>query len=311
MYGDGITWDEMNDKIETLEYFDPAVSLTREIGKAYNNGKMIDPDRPSEPVSSEKADPAYLLERTYSPSDLEMFFECPAKFKFHYVYGLDEPYNSNDFEVISPIDKGNLAHRLMEILADDPDISSEDFRMISGKLFDAFISQNAVVLTDSTDDARTDFIEMMEKAYNSDPHNKVIRSEETIECRHESGIRTEGRTDRLEQTNDGSYLLVDYKSGSKLKHEKDDIESCLQVVLYAYILEKNGYKVKECQYRYISLDDVITCRYDDEMRSLLAEKMNDFKDHLLNLRFEATGSEDVCKYCGFRSICKSDIGGDE
>ena len=115
----------------------------------------------------------------------------------------------------------------------------------------------------------------------------------------------------MEQTNDGSYLLVDYKSGSKLKHEKDDIESCLQVVLYAYILEKNGYKVKECQYRYISLDDVITCRYDDEMRSLLAEKMNDFKDHLLNLRFEATGSEDVCKYCGFRSICKSDIGGDE
>ena len=30
-----------------LEYFNPAVSLAREIGKAYNNGKVIDPDRPS------------------------------------------------------------------------------------------------------------------------------------------------------------------------------------------------------------------------------------------------------------------------
>lgn len=311
MYGDGITWDEMNHKIETVEYFEPEVSLTREIGKAYNNGKMIDPDRPSAPVSSEKADPAYLLERTYSPSALEMFFKCPAKFMFRYVYGMDEPDETKNFDVISPIDKGILAHEMMEILADSPDISSEDFMQISGQLFDSFIGQNAVILADSVDDVRTDFIEMMENAYASDPHNKVIFSEEKIECVHESGIKIGGRPDRVEQTADGKYILVDYKTGQNLKHEKDDIESCLQVVLYAYILEKNGYKVKECQYRYINLDDLITCRYDDEMRSLLDAKMNDFKEHLSELRFEPAGSEDDCKYCGFKGICRSDIGGDE
>ena len=311
MYGDGMPWDDMNCRIEPLEYFDPAVSLTREIGRAYNNGKEIKPDSTSAPVSSEKADPAYLLERTYSPSVLEMFFKCPAKFMFHYVYGMDEPDETKNFDVISPIDKGILAHEMMEILADSPDISSEDFMQISGQLFDSFIGQNAVILTDSVDDARTDFIEMMENAYASDPHNKVIFSEEKIECVHESGIKIGGRPDRVEQTADGKYILVDYKTGQNLKHEKDDIESCLQVVLYAYILEKNGYKVKECQYRYINLDDLITCRYDDEMRSLLDAKMNDFKEHLPELRFEPAGSEDDCKYCGFKGICRSDIGGDE
>lgn len=39
-----------------------------------------------------------------------------------------------------------------------------------------------------------------------------------------------------------------------LSHEEDDIDTCLQILIYAYLLELQGHKVSEGEYRYLRLN---------------------------------------------------------
>jgi CRISPR-associated protein Cas4 len=136
----------------------------------------------------------------------------------------------------------------------------------------------------------------------------VVLEEKDICCTHESGVGIHGFPDRVEQLEDGTYLVVDFKSGRKIVHEQDDIDSCLQVVLYAYLMEKKGYKVSGGEYRYIRLGESVTCRYDEDMKKQLSERLELFKISLQNGSFPMTEAQedgdDPCRYCKYKDICE-------
>ena len=302
--GANATSQELDEHTVKVDYFVPAISVTRLVGAAYNNEQHIERPEPINVPALQQV--GYSLEKAYSPSALDTFFNCPRRFLLSYILGIPEPEDYNPFETLSATDRGILAHSLMEVLSNST-LNSEEFLALCGNSFDRFVAGHPPLLRENTDAIREQFLEMMETAYSMDPHREVVLEEEDIYAEHETGVKLHGYPDRVEKQDDGTYHIVDFKSGRRVVHQQDDIGTCLQILIYAYLFEKKGYKVSGGEYRYISLGETVTCRYDEEMRNQLSERMQAFKEHMLSGDFPlAEVSEDgvdPCQYCGYSSAC--------
>ena len=307
-YGTGATSKELEEHIEKVDYFAPAISVTRKVGEAYNEGKTVLPKPPADIPDTPEL--TWNLDKEYSPSALETFFNCPRAFMLQNILGIEQPDEDKPFEVIAANETGTMAHSLMEELANS-NMTLDEFLKLSGEYFDRFIMQHPPLVTQEAEPEREAFLDMMETAYNQDPHREVAMTEEKIHGALDCGVKISGILDRLEKNDDGSYLVVDFKSGRSIIHVQDDIDTCMQIVMYAYILEQMGYKISGGEYRYIRQNEIVTCRYDDDMKKALDEKLAIFKEYMEESYFpvseyalNGTGdTSDPCKYCKYGLIC--------
>lgn len=306
--GKKATSKELEEHIEKVEYFAPAISVTRNVGQAYNDGKVVT-DHISRGVK-ETVSISGDLEREYSPSALDSFFACPRRFMLAKVLGIPEPDDERPFDVMAANESGNLAHLLMEKLGNSA-MTLEEFLKLSEEYFDRFIIEHPPLVPQNAEAEKDQFLDMMETAYNMDPHREVVLKEENIHCTHENGVKIHGYPDRIEKLDDGSYLVVDFKSGRSISHVEDDIDTCLQIVIYAYLMEQKGYKISGGEFRYVRLGETVPCKYDDEMKQKLKEKLDIFKKYMESGDFpisdlagtEEAGEKDPCEYCAFSLIC--------
>ena len=307
--GKNPTSDELKkDIVKKVEYFEPAVSATRKVGEAYNDiRKEVIPNQPERDGEDETVD-YDISDKEFSPSALGMFFGCPRRFFFSYILGLNAPDESKPFEVIAANDSGTLAHAIVEQTA-NKDVSAEEFLKLSGETFDRYIAMHPPLITQNVDTERSKFLEMMETAYRMvDRTADVTLKEEPVHITHEeSKVNLYGFPDRVEKQGDGTYHIIDFKSSNKLGHKEDDIETCLQIVIYAYLMEKaKNIEIADGKFMYIKLDETVPCRYDDDMKTALTEKLNAFKEDIKEGKFnispeaEANGT---CNYCKFGMIC--------
>ena len=155
---------------------------------------------------------------------------------------------------------------------------------------------------------------MMVTAYEMDPNREVLLKEEDVQCTHESGVELHGYPDRVERLEDGSCLIVDFKSKRRIDHVQDDIDTCLQVVIYSYLMEQKGLKVSGAEYRYIRLGETVSCRYDEEIKQKLSEKLEYFRSCMEKGEFplaeqpaENDSGNDPCRYCKYGEICGKQI----
>lgn len=276
---------------------DSAVS----IGRAYNEGKDI---IFHEPMKEEIAS-SCSLDYEYSPSAIDVFFNCPRAFMLSRVLGIEEPEEDRPFEVINAAEMGTLVHSMMEYKADhrDDHISLDDFLKEGKSRFEEFLYGKRPILDDAAKNDEQTFLNILSNAYNQDPDNEVISAEEKKHVVHETGVKLKGIPDRVEKLEDGTNIIADFKTGAHFKHMKDDIDTCLQVIIYAYMMEKSGTPISACEYRYLRNPRIIPCRYDDGMKELLAEKLTVFKNALETGVFPCSEDEDSCKYCSFKAFC--------
>ena len=108
---------------------------------------------------------------------------------------------------------------------------------------------------------------------------------------------------RLDLNEANRSCIYCYKTGKKIVHEENDINTCLQAVICAYMLEQQGVHVSGCEYRYLPSGTTIKCRYDDDMKSRLDAKLQELKNALDTGNFPYGKDEDTCKYCKIRHIC--------
>jgi CRISPR-associated protein Cas4 len=183
----------------------------------------------------------------------------------------------------------------------------EEFLKLSEEAFDRFLSSHPPLVAENVPAVREQFLDMMETAYETDPRREVILEEEDIHCTHESGVRIHGFPDRVEKLEDGSCLIVDFKSGRQIVHEQDDIDSCLQVVIYAYLMESRGVSVSGGEYRYLRKGETVSCRYDEEMKKSLAERLELFRKCMQSGYFPtgpvSENGTDPCTYCKYGQVC--------
>ena len=82
--------------------------------------------------------------------------------------------------------------------------------------------------------------------------------------------------------------------------------------MYAYIVEKTmGCEVDHCEYRMLRFNahkGIITCKYDDEIKSQLTEKLLEFRRCMEEGDFDMQAmtrdeEKERCKYCKYGFIC--------
>ena len=114
--------------------------------------------------------------------------------------------------------------------------------------------------------------------------------------------------DRVEKTSDGRYIIADYKTKRTVEHTKNDIETCLQVIIYAWLCHRANIPVESCEYRYIRKSLVVPCSYDSFTEELLNQKLCAFKKALEDNVFPRDPGKlnKNCKYCTMNDLCVSD-----
>ncbi len=339
-YGSSADVRELEKYIQKVGYFEPAISPSRLVGDAYTRGQEIlmagkEADsavfevresskgeaaalnlakgEPSTLRASGEGDSPriniYDKDKAWSPTALDIFFSCKRRFMLRYLLKIAEPDDYDPFQIISALDNGTMAHSLMEQLGkkNRQSVSRDEFVKMSGETFDRFILEHPPLIAENVPAVREQFLDMMETAYDMDPGREIALEEEDISCVHESGVRIHGFPDRVEKLEDGSYLIVDFKSGQRIAHVQDDITTCLQIVIYAYMMEQMGYKVSGGEYRYIRLGETVTCRYDEDMKKQLSNRLEEFLECMKNGTFPtpepSEDGTDPCRFCKYMTIC--------
>ncbi len=299
-------------------FFDDRLSRHTAVGAAYVKGSRVlggetGPDSPAaentadpDPDRSAK-DPASamsqkLLSQAWSPSALDIYFECPRKFYLTRILQIEKPEPDDPFEVIDGRKTGTLAHSLMEVLGREH-LSEEDFLKKAGEAFDRCLMSRPPVHEDDGEREKKQFLRMMKNAWEQDPGLDTALSEEEKTVTHPSGIIVKGIPDRVESLPDGGYRIVDFKTARRVSHKTDDIETCLQVLIYAYMMEQEGLDITGCEYRYFRNKQTVSCRYDEEMKEKLRARLAEFRDGLISGNFPCRPKEDVCRFCGLDKVC--------
>ena len=307
---------------EEIAYFKPAISNNRGIGTAYVGDKEI--TREANEWSQGHSEPvSYTLQGEYSPSALDKFFKCPKQFLFEKLMGLENKEDNNIFEVLSRLDKGNLAHKLMEMLGSyridhqNQLMDNGAFMEHCGEIFDSFIKSHTAIIPAQVSKIRADFMAMMADAYfgENTESGSIYLMEKKVQGETPEGIKLGGYPDRVESQEAG-YKIVDFKTGKSNKFKKNDVAKCLQVMIYAYILEQNlsDAKISGGEYRFLNeKNNTISCGFNEETKGTLLEVLGKFKENMAQGEFPCgsllKGLKEECDYCSYADICGKDTGG--
>ena len=305
--GEEASMEDFKKNIRHTGYFDTDISNYAAVGREYLKEAEIT-DNPEESREKLKFD---LPQRSFSPTAIDAYFNCPRKFYLTKILGIEEPEEHDPFEIIRANDLGTLVHEMMELTADHS-LTEEDFVQQANIAFDRYLSEHVPVSKEKAERSRQEYLQMIRTGYRQNPKNRVISAENRFYTTHESGIRLNGTPDRIEYTDDGRCIIVDYKTYRNEENLENDYESCRQVIIYAYISEKNGYKPEHCEYRYLRYPVVVKCVYNDQMKELLAKDLETLKKALEENDFPCTENKDSCTFCKLAHICgKSEVNKDE
>lgn len=293
------TTTDFTQSVKQALYFKGRLSANRLVGDAYAQGENLVINEP-EPVVDEPREG--LLDKAWSPSELEIFFSCPRRFYLTKILRIPEEQTDDPFNVIPANDFGTLVHSMMEELG-KKNYTKGDFLQMAGEAFDRYLIGRVPLHVDEAARRKADFLRIIADAYDNDPRNTVVSAEERLAYTHPSGITLRGYPDRLEKDRAGKYLVVDYKTKYKIEHKMDDIDTCLQVVIYAWLCEQHGYEPSRCEYRYLRKSQTVSCRYDNEMKEQLNSKLEEFRSSLENYVFKRAEHKEACKYCTLHDIC--------
>ena len=287
---------DLEKKIKNVGYTDFLCSKNKNLISLYLDNNIIKPKE----LSLDSYGPI-SLNRALSPTSLEKYFTCPYYFYLRYILNLNEEEKDDPLVLIDEASLGTMVHSCMEKMSK---FSNKDELMsYANQLFDEYLIQRVPISTSLIEDKRKDYLRMVENGFVNDPHNEVISSELYLEftCLN---LKFKGFIDRVERISDGTYIIVDYKTYADIKNISNDINTCLQIVLYAYGLRQNGYDVRRCEYRYLNNSRVVVVDYDEDIEAKLLSKVQHFKDSLQSGKFDYAIEDYSCRYCSYSFFCQ-------
>ena len=217
--------------------------------------------------------------QTYTLAKLQMYDECPQKYKLCYI---DKVHIVENLSKLSTSETGNTLHNLINFYLRGMDIS---------KLI-ASLSKNEKLLWNN-------FI-------NSEIKNlKYIASEYTFNLKIDEYWLT-GRIDALMQ-NGENYVILDWKTGEKFTPENVKFQTTFYLFCMYEILKAKNYikKPEQLSLHYINLsagssvkilfDENLYIQYKNQILDLI-NKINNNPNYFCN-------KTDNCKYCKYYRAC--------
>ncbi|MBR6072414.1 MAG: PD-(D/E)XK nuclease family protein [Acholeplasmatales bacterium] len=249
-------------------------------------------------------DPKNLLNKVYSPSSISSFFESKFSFVLSNFFGikLDDP--DNPYDIIQPNTLGTLIHKLMEGF-EKAKKTKKQFMDEALLELNNFFEKKPPIIYASKDKVIQEYENIISNLYDmEDENSKCVEYEKKIEDFPIKDIKFSGTFDRIEKNKNGEYILVDYKTGKSIKHENNDPVSCIQGLIYAYMIEhttnpiitsKNIKRISKIEFRYPYYKKVISIDYSKENEQEMINKIEEFKQAILKADF-ICDKEDIGKY---------------
>ncbi len=281
----------------------------------------------------------YLKKHLYSPSSVDMYIGCPLRFYYRYVLGLKE--KKELMEDVGPVDVGSFIHEFLEgafgrFLNKKPRID-EKFRRDFFKMFDEKFEKDFGKRMRSDSFLVKDVMRVrLERFLDSEQKNperdvkEILMLEKQL---HEQLKLPHGtfnftyKTDRIDRLEDGTVLIVDYKTGGsnpkparigfleqmELNREsiRDRIRS-FQLPLY-YYFEKQKRKEEVLKAAFYNLRKVNLVYFPGKQEHLertmeVCMKALDFiLREIVNPQKEFAADrkkESYCAHCPFFYMCK-------
>lgn len=270
----------------------------------------------------------YEIPKTFSHSQITSFLRCPYQYKLAHVLKIPQK-GSASFSF------GNTIHAALQKFY----ISTQELnRPTQGSLFqqtqmpdDKNISLNP---SDIKVPSFEELVTMYEESWVSDWYESKKQREEyyakgkeilkifyqsqegnwTIPVALEGWFKIKvgdylinGRIDRIDQHQDGSLEIIDYKTGkSKEKLDTDDKQQLLLYHIAADTLPEYRHIGPVGKLTFFYVNDNLHTSFEAKPQDVekLKEKLLDTIEKIREKDFRATPSSFVCKYCPFQNICE-------
>jgi DNA helicase-2/ATP-dependent DNA helicase PcrA len=231
-----------------------------------------------------------------SASDLDLYLTCPLKYKFRRVFGIpQEPTINQRF--------GILIHNVLERFHKDSGENGGDGQARLMDLFEAGWRRSGFGSSDDELQFRDRAREAMrlywerEREAEGEPVWLERKFDTRIGPHH-----VRGRVDRVDRLADGSYELIDYKTGER--KSEADLESDLQLALYR-LAAREAWDIEATSgsYYYVLDADKVAApvRPDDAER--VERTVLEVGEGVLSQDFEPRPSPATCSWCDYRLIC--------
>ncbi|MGI8844561.1 MAG: ATP-dependent helicase [Thermoleophilaceae bacterium] len=227
-----------------------------------------------------------------SASDIETYRLCPLKYKFARVFRIpQEPTINQRF--------GIVVHQVLERFHKMPSPARND-------LFELFeMSWRRGGFGDSDDELQ--FRERALDALNLywESHVEQVGQPEWFERSFSFQLGPHllrGRVDRVDKLPDGSYELIDYKTG-KAKSE-DDLRQDIQLSIYQMGARESWQVETSAQsYMYVMTGEKVPVTHSDAEIDRVKAAVSRIGDGIMRQEFQPTPTAEICSFCDYRIIC--------
>jgi superfamily I DNA/RNA helicase/RecB family exonuclease len=227
-----------------------------------------------------------------SASDIDTYRICPLKYKFARVFRIpQEPTIHQRF--------GIALHQVLERFHQYGNGTREELM----ELFEA--SWRRAGFGDSDDERQ--FRERALKAL--DQYWELDRSSDDEPVWFERSFAFKlgphllrGRVDRVDRRPDGSYELIDYKTGKS--KTADELRHDVQLSLYQMgARESWGLETSAQSYFYVLNGEKVPVEHSPEELDRVKATVAEIAEGISQQEFEPTPSHEICSFCDYRIIC--------
>lgn len=250
--------------------------------------------------------------RIWSASQLTKLGQCPFKWFAEKVLRL-AVVDEADTDLRSSV-MGRLYHKTLQ-LAVDRALGSNDFRSAVLLELEAAFRQAesdeeiAVSELPNWKHRRSEHLAALKKAVETPDFigegSRVVATEKEFEANW-NGFGIRGRIDRVDETNEGRFIAIDYKTGTyvgRVKGATGELETDIQLPIYSRLGLESLYPGSVADGHYFSL----------KQTKILKQKPADLESFGESIRqvleagafaVDPDGSRKSCKYCEYDPVCR-------
>ena len=228
-----------------------------------------------------------------SATDIDLYLTCPLKYKFARVFSIPNPPTVNQ-------KFGILIHNVLQRFHGDGARASRDglVEMVETGWRRAGLGESLDEVQ-FRDRARTAMEGYWDAEQKSD--SEPVWLERQFEFRVGPHY-LRGRVDRVDRRPDGSYEIIDYKTGVKV--DPDRTGGDIQLALYRLgAQEAWGVDASVVSYYYVLAGEKVEIEVGPDDRERVERTALEVGEGVMGQDFEPRPSPGVCGWCDFRTVC--------